>query len=233
MHTSQQTLLEESLFFLKFAIASFGWVAVSTTFDLKDAFKSFVVKTASPHDENIRTLLEYTGINKEDLLCAEFESNDQLPAYFVALCHEKKKLVISIRGTYSFKDIVTDLNGKAGDFFSGHAHVGMAGAAFLLSEKLRPLVDEQLKKHPDYEVVVTGHSLGAVSFCFVLFFVFNEIFSFLKLYKISNFSLCSSLLLSLKSNIFFNKGRWCTFDIHLEKGRFACALLRVWYPFCS
>jgi Lipase (class 3) len=81
--------------------------------------------------------------------------------HFVALVHSKKVVVVAIRGTFHARDALTDLCAEYSPFLGGHAHAGIAEAATNKSEEILPVVLRALETHPDYRVVVTGHSLGA------------------------------------------------------------------------
>jgi len=171
---------------MKFAITSYGWVGVSSTFGLTRGVKEFLKHSTSSNsaeEEDIRTLCEYTGITPQDILLTCWQDDIHKPAHVVAISHEKKSIVVSIRGSKSYNDVVTDLNGRPKEFFSGWAHEGMATAAFWLSEQLRSLIDKKMKELPDYQIVITGHSLGAVClliyfYLFIFFFIYLFLFIF-------------------------------------------------------
>ncbi|KAI1890097.1 hypothetical protein AGOR_G00169710 [Albula goreensis] len=94
--------------------------------------------------------------------------------FFVAVDHEKKKVVISIRGTLSPKDALTDLTGDSERLpVEGHhgtwlGHKGMVYSAEYIKKKLeQEMILSQAfgrdlgrgTKH--YGLVIVGHSLGA------------------------------------------------------------------------
>ncbi|XP_033917357.1 diacylglycerol lipase-alpha [Melopsittacus undulatus] len=94
--------------------------------------------------------------------------------FYVAVDHDKKKVVISIRGTLSPKDALTDLTGDAEHLpVEGHhgtwlGHKGMVLSAEYIKKKLeQEMVLSQAfgrdlgrgTKH--YGLIVVGHSLGA------------------------------------------------------------------------
>ncbi|KAG8201460.1 hypothetical protein JTE90_024329 [Oedothorax gibbosus] len=94
--------------------------------------------------------------------------------FFVALDHEKRTVVISIRGTLSLQDVVTDLNAEADqlptevrhDDWLGHK--GMVQAAEYIRQKLSEenILAQAFSHCPDkgthnYGLVLVGHSLGA------------------------------------------------------------------------
>ena len=92
---------------------------------------------------------------------------------------ERKKIVLSIRGTLSARDVLTDLCCTAEAFlahsddvksdnatfnmetkFKARAHYGMLEAARGVAEVTKDIIKSELGKYPDYDLVVVGHSLG-------------------------------------------------------------------------
>jgi sn1-specific diacylglycerol lipase len=95
--------------------------------------------------------------------------------FFVAIDYAREKIVISIRGTLSLQDVLTDLNAEGEPLplnspreeFLGHK--GMVQAAVYIRNKLQEenLIDKALNHCPErgtqnYGLIVTGHSLGRV-----------------------------------------------------------------------
>lgn len=94
--------------------------------------------------------------------------------FFVAVDYDKKKLVISIRGTLSMKDILTDLNAEGETLPLNPpkedwlGHKGMVQAAQYIYDKLRSenIIERAFNHNPDrgtreFKLVTLGHSLGA------------------------------------------------------------------------
>ncbi|MBN3294967.1 DGLA lipase, partial [Amia calva] len=94
--------------------------------------------------------------------------------FFVAVDHGKKKIVISIRGTLSPKDALTDLTGDAerlpveGQHGTWLGHKGMVYSAEYIKKKLeQEMILSQafgrdlVRGTKHYGLVVVGHSLGA------------------------------------------------------------------------
>uniref|UniRef100_A0A6B2EG71 Diacylglycerol lipase-alpha n=1 Tax=Phlebotomus kandelakii TaxID=1109342 RepID=A0A6B2EG71_9DIPT len=93
--------------------------------------------------------------------------------FFVAIDYTKQKVVISIRGTLSMKDILTDLNAEA-ECLPLHppredwlGHKGMVQAAVYIKQKLdeenliqRALHHNPERNTPSFGLVIVGHSLG-------------------------------------------------------------------------
>jgi len=87
-----------------------------------------------------------------------------LQAYFLVRDERHKRLVLSIRGTWSARDILTDLCCTGEDFEtpSGtkHAHHGMLEAARGIATDVEEQVQTFLNTNTDYSLVIVGHSLG-------------------------------------------------------------------------
>jgi sn1-specific diacylglycerol lipase len=83
--------------------------------------------------------------------------------------HSTKSVVLSIRGSWSISDIFTDLSAGPGEFKAPGmpentvAHYGMSIGCNKLLARLQEdnLLERVLKAYPDYDFVITGHSLGA------------------------------------------------------------------------
>lgn len=101
------------------------------------------------------------------------ESSIKLPRNIIFLDHITKAIVISIRGTASFHDVLTDLHVNSRPFLDPSmnlsAHCGMADSAeALLTPSLNAIQEARSRKgeaFKGYKVVITGHSLGAGTGC--------------------------------------------------------------------
>lgn len=94
--------------------------------------------------------------------------------FFVSVDYAREKIVVSIRGTLSMKDVLTDLNAEGETLplnprredFLGHK--GMVQAAVYIRNKLQEenLLEQALNHNPargtqNFGLVLVGHSLGA------------------------------------------------------------------------
>ncbi|GAU97603.1 hypothetical protein RvY_08874-2 [Ramazzottius varieornatus] len=107
---------------------------------------------------------------------ASYTGGVGMTPYFLALDHLEKKIVVTIRGTLSMKDLVTDLNADA-EFIPVNplqtnppwlAHKGMISAAEYVKKrlieegKLAQMLDiAKARTGKHYDLMVVGHSLGA------------------------------------------------------------------------
>eukprot|EP00927_Polykrikos_kofoidii_P065076 TRINITY_DN60875_c0_g1_i1.p1 TRINITY_DN60875_c0_g1~~TRINITY_DN60875_c0_g1_i1.p1 ORF type:complete len:525 (+),score=86.96 TRINITY_DN60875_c0_g1_i1:172-1746(+) len=96
-----------------------------------------------------------------DLLHAKTSSTWLRPAYFVAVDHERQCVVLSIRGTMSPEDLLTDLSAEEASTPWGPGHAGMFVAAQSIVREVQPILEETLERYELGHLVVVGHSLGA------------------------------------------------------------------------
>ncbi|XP_043242307.1 diacylglycerol lipase-beta-like [Amphibalanus amphitrite] len=117
---------------------------------------------------NTAALQECTALEDGDFLYVSFVNRLYQVAFLVAVDHAAESIVVAVRGTLSVIDALTDLcldsavveeTGRPQD----RAHKGMLQAARYIETTLRETeaLDRAVTMHPDYTVVVTGHSLGA------------------------------------------------------------------------
>ena len=68
---------------------------------------------------------------------------------------------MSIRGTLSVLDALRDFTIEPSSFQGGLVHSGMRDQANEVITQLKPTIDRILANHSDYQLIFTGHSLGA------------------------------------------------------------------------
>ncbi|GAB5363899.1 hypothetical protein AAMO2058_000923000 [Amorphochlora amoebiformis] len=83
------------------------------------------------------------------------------PLHFVAIDDQTKSVVLSIRGTATVADALTDLLCDRRGILGGYAHDGIVRSAFAVLSSAEDAIIESLSKNPGYRLVITGHSLGA------------------------------------------------------------------------
>ena len=122
-------------------------------------------------------LMECLDISEEDILIDRCSLNRTRslsnlmnkahePAFYLAVDHKRKTIVLSIRGTSSIGDIITDFNnGEPRKYqtngITGYIHEGMFhGAQFVHKSATNTLINVCLQ-YGEYQVVITGHSMGA------------------------------------------------------------------------
>jgi Lipase (class 3) len=117
-----------------------------------------------------------------NLYNSPFEYQSSHLRHMIVVDHSHRNIILSIRGTFSLSEIAVDMAAFSRTFFScitpthcfrltiriitgpfcdGEAHSEMANTAELVWTKAEPTIRQLKTKHPDYEFVLTGHSLGA------------------------------------------------------------------------
>ncbi|ORY94787.1 hypothetical protein BCR43DRAFT_460590 [Syncephalastrum racemosum] len=130
------------------------------------------------HHPNHHAFAHHTGVSVSDILLSSWTDTSPLTAvqhpqlhalvHYVTVDHSAKAVVLTCRGTLGLSDVLTDLTCDYAEFeHEGNefvAHAGMLEAAQLLAKqkgKVYQVILEGLVNHPDYGLVLCGHSLGA------------------------------------------------------------------------
>ncbi|XP_046741957.1 diacylglycerol lipase-alpha isoform X5 [Diprion similis] len=123
---------------------------------------------------NYAALRRMVEVGEVEVIYATYHVDVGETPFFVALDYTRKKVVVSIRGTLSMKDVLTDLNAEAEvlplsppkEDWLGHK--GMVQAAEYIRKKLREegIIARALAKDPargthQFGLTLVGHSLGA------------------------------------------------------------------------
>ncbi|KAJ0399385.1 hypothetical protein ATCC90586_009177 [Pythium insidiosum] len=109
--------LHELAHFSKFAVGIYGWMLYvwshpwSGTFRL--AFSCMKQRLPYIHGDNMfhlgqAALQLETGVRAHDIVYASFKNSVYRPAFCVVLDHERREVVVAIRGTLSLEDCLTD-----------------------------------------------------------------------------------------------------------------------------
>jgi len=105
-------------------------------------------------------IIRLTKVKKEDILICEVNSKFLEPSFALVLDHKMENIIVTIRGTANVEDCFTDIHAESVPFHVGHAHRGMLCCAQFLDRRLRGIVRNLSRKHAEYNIVITGHSLG-------------------------------------------------------------------------
>ncbi|CAF2726589.1 unnamed protein product [Rotaria sp. Silwood2] len=100
------------------------------------------------------------------ILYANFLGAFHRAPFYIAADNEKKTIIVSIRGTLSATDVLTDINVvedalETELFGSGYCHSGMHSAAKYILDDISTRLTEIFTKYPDYTLIICGYSLGA------------------------------------------------------------------------
>lgn len=146
-------LLDVLSHYAPFASAAYGW-----KLDLATAGRL--------HRGDLHALTRMTKISPEDVVKVEWEARANRPAYYIVRDRKRKSIVLAIRGTWSAHDILTDLCCTPEEYFvrskrkKHRAHNGMLAAARGVISMAEETIEKELDDHPDYSLVLVGHSLG-------------------------------------------------------------------------
>lgn len=123
---------------------------------------------------NYAALKRMVNVGEVEVIYTTFHVDVGETPFFVAVDYTKSKIVVSIRGTLSMKDVLTDLNAEGEvlpleprmDDWLGHK--GMVQAAVYIKNKLeeenliqRAQAHNPSRNTPTFGLVFVGHSLGA------------------------------------------------------------------------
>lgn len=145
-----------------------------------------------------RALLLVAGIPEADLVYAQFNNRLSSVPYCILLDHERSLVVLSIRGSLSLEDVVTDtlvlpesleeLGDRHG--FDGRGQYCHAGVLACFENVLVDLqrhgwLERLLERdYPDYDLRLIGHSLGA-GVCTLLGYVLRSKYPSLRVFGFS------------------------------------------------
>ncbi|GIX70253.1 diacylglycerol lipase-beta [Caerostris extrusa] len=112
-------------------------------------------------------LKHVTGLSDEDLIFVSFHNRVYEIPFYVAIDHQTCSVVVSIRGTLSLSDTLTDLTADCDKLFTEgcpqglFCHRGMLSCIFVKNklEESHALSDA-FALHQSYSLAITGHSLG-------------------------------------------------------------------------
>lgn len=126
------------------------------------------------HDDNCcfchsAALKNLTGLTDDDLIHVSFRNRVCQVPFYVAVDHQTSSIVVSVRGSLSFRDAITDLMVMSHTLeVSGlppgcMVHKGIYETAVFVKNKLEETgaLNKAFSMYQNYNLVLTGHSLGA------------------------------------------------------------------------
>ncbi|KAG0556997.1 hypothetical protein KC19_11G094100 [Ceratodon purpureus] len=128
--------------------------------ELDDMLEWLGWATAAYENEK-STLASTMKVPEEDIVKVVGTSAVMQPSYYIVVHHQRRCVVMGIRGTYTAKDVLTDLNPHSEPFEGGLAHSGMLAAARWLLQNEGQTLHDVLQANPGFALVLVGHSLGA------------------------------------------------------------------------
>lgn len=124
----------------------------------------------APREHRRRTRFRVLSqIDDDDIIDGNFTPTVCLPAFICTVDRRRREVWISISGSCTVSDVLTDIRADAiaidapPGFEGGYAHAGIWTSAVNVHDRLRSSSDLAafLGEHPDYRIMLTGHSLGA------------------------------------------------------------------------
>lgn len=181
----EREVFTSAVHFMKYALAVYSWPLYTYMNPLCGCFKLIQYLSCSPLSEpkehvvddnccncyfaGIRSLAD---IKDTDITYASFENDIYQSPFFVALDHDCASVVVSIRGTLSMKDIITDLVAhpkpiELPDSPGFTVHKGMLQTAMWIHDKLveEHILEDAFQSAPEYNLIIVGHSLGSGCAC--------------------------------------------------------------------
>lgn len=171
---------EQALYYLKFAWGSYGWPAYMASHvctglcDLWAGIRccsclrggSGNVSGDNCCECHLATVKHLTRVEPDDLLYSSFKNDLFRVPFYVALDHRTRAILVVARGTLSGADSLTDSMTNEAEFppemgRRGLCHEGVLKSALHIMEHLDAPLGQATARHPDYTLVLTGHSLGA------------------------------------------------------------------------
>lgn len=152
--------LQTLRYMVRYCSASYGRLAVG--------FMNRSVSAMVDDDEGHRLerfVSQYTGVCEQDVVHVDAKGGLHRPVHYLCVDRARRVVVVTLRGSMSIADMLTDLNCEPDKFiYKGKEHPvhrGMMLSARSLDVEIRPMVLALLRKYKGFQLRVVGHSLGA------------------------------------------------------------------------
>eukprot|EP00092_Neocalanus_flemingeri_P019082 GFUD01020672.1.p1 GENE.GFUD01020672.1~~GFUD01020672.1.p1 ORF type:complete len:434 (-),score=73.97 GFUD01020672.1:35-1336(-) len=101
-------------------------------------------------------------VDAEDVLFSWFndDSEEHCPKSMILVDHSQSSVVLIIRGTFCFKDVLMDVVCEDAAFLDGFAHKGFIDGSRKVMDKCSKILEDALVDHFGYQLVICGHSMG-------------------------------------------------------------------------
>lgn len=157
---SDTNLIDNGCHYFSFALMAYGWRGLCYL-----GMYGQYVRGARDRRSNRLAIIRYLHLHPEDLLGYEYalrKGASFQPSYYVALDRPRKAIVLSIRGTWSLYDAITDLVCEYMPWKGGLVHSGMLASAQWFYTSIIPQIFRYIHHHGDEldSFIITGHSLG-------------------------------------------------------------------------
>jgi hypothetical protein len=167
-------------YFSRYSVAVYGNYLVSLI--VKKNLKDFILS----HSEE-QVFCEYLGLNEKFLIYSHIKSRKNIPGHCISIDMANQAVVVTLRGTQSLFDCMTDLKSDYDLFelilpgnnslIQGQVHSGIMNSARQLDEEIKLIVLSCLNEWKNFSLVIVGHSLGAgVGTCLCLLWTGDKLF---------------------------------------------------------
>ncbi|XP_053974447.1 diacylglycerol lipase-beta-like isoform X1 [Hylaeus volcanicus] len=175
--------LKDALHYLKLSIASYGWMFSIYMHACTGYFRLLHNLTCCMCFRRKRTTIigdnccycylagvkVLSDVSTDDILYASFKNQLCKAPFYVIEDHKCKAIVVIIRGSLSLSDLITDITADSAVFEceglppGSMAHRAMVTGAKLILKEFdeNKILERAFATHPTYNLVITGHSLGA------------------------------------------------------------------------
>ncbi|KAL7312382.1 hypothetical protein PS15m_008145 [Mucor circinelloides] len=153
-------LIDHACHYFSFALMAYGWRGLCYL-----GMYGQYVRGVRDRRSNRLAIIRYLHLHPEDLLGYEYalrKGASFQPSYYVALDRPRRAIVLSIRGTWSLYDAITDLVCEYMPWKGGLVHSGMLASAQWFYTNIIPQIFRYIHHHGDEldSFIITGHSLG-------------------------------------------------------------------------
>lgn len=163
--------LEIPRIIFKYTISACGWSGLYFFGKRKDLFSGSVAP-----DANYRAIIEFLQLDPADMLVCDMEQHKVFrPNFFVAIDRRLSAVILSIRGTMSLRDTLTDLNFEYVPWNGGLAHSGMLASATWFIENIGADLVMFAQEYGLEHIYITGHSLGSATAGFTAILLQEEL----------------------------------------------------------
>eukprot|EP01059_Diplonema_ambulator_P001149 TRINITY_DN10904_c0_g1_i1.p1 TRINITY_DN10904_c0_g1~~TRINITY_DN10904_c0_g1_i1.p1 ORF type:complete len:728 (+),score=164.41 TRINITY_DN10904_c0_g1_i1:57-2240(+) len=117
-----------------------------------------------------------------EIVWTRTRNDNNFTPYTVLADHDRRELIVTLRGTLSLEDLITDARAEPAPIVTrdgeviGHAHKGIFLVAENVTRDLKSsgILDRYLKSDKGYNLILTGHSLGAGTASLAAVLLFEE-----------------------------------------------------------
>ncbi|KAG2196409.1 hypothetical protein INT46_011027 [Mucor plumbeus] len=157
---SDTSLIDNGCHYFSFALMAYGWRGLCYL-----GMYGQYVRGVRDRRSNRLAIIRYLHLHPEDLLGYEYalrKGASFQPSYYIAIDKPRKAIVLSIRGTWSLYDAITDLVCEYKPWKGGLVHSGMLASAQWFYTSIIPQIFRYIHHHGDEldSFIITGHSLG-------------------------------------------------------------------------